>query len=109
MELSNCRYCFESDAQIYPCKCNSAVHMKCLETWVNTRPGNDKKRCEICKEEYNIVIIIDTNYGTIRDPSPITYNHTNEGFYMCIVMIRASVCLLIFFTFITMMSIDEWE
>lgn len=58
-----CRYCFEGEEEnnyllnklIFPCDCNTPVHKNCIKKWIETSENNN---CEICKKEYNGIIII---------------------------------------------------
>ena len=72
MKESICRYCMEENADLFPCNCSTPICRKCLEKWSNTRNINDVKKCEICKAEYKIEIIIESNYGTIVSSSDET-------------------------------------
>ena len=58
-----CRYCFDGEDEsshlfnklIFPCDCNTPVHKYCIKKWIETSRHD---YCEICKIEYNGIIII---------------------------------------------------
>lgn len=53
--MTECKYCFTTNKNfilnplIHPCACKTPVHVKCLNTWQQTRNSNT---CEICNVEY---------------------------------------------------------
>lgn len=47
-----CRYCLERGDLIFPCKCTTGIHQKCLSNWLSLPPK--KLHCEICLEEWDI-------------------------------------------------------
>jgi len=49
-----CRICFEKGTLIYPCNCNSGIHLKCLKKWIISEQNTSPKECEICKHPYRI-------------------------------------------------------
>lgn len=52
MERMECRYCLERGDLIFPCKCTTGIHQKCLSNWLSLPPK--KLHCEICLEEWDI-------------------------------------------------------
>jgi hypothetical protein len=55
--IKYCRICFENETYerqlIKPCRCNSFVHEKCLQTWRYQDINSDNyEKCEICLESY---------------------------------------------------------
>jgi len=55
--IKYCRICFENETDehqlIKPCRCNSFVHEKCLQTWRYQDINSDNyEKCEICLESY---------------------------------------------------------
>ena len=52
-----CKYCLDDDALhslIYPCKCSTGVHSKCLISWLLVKPNDIQDICEICRSPYII-------------------------------------------------------
>jgi len=47
-----CRYCFEGGDLIFPCKCTTGIHQKCLSDWLSLPPK--KLHCEICLQEWDV-------------------------------------------------------
>jgi len=46
-----CRYCFEGGDLIFPCKCTTGIHQKCLSEWLSLPPK--KLHCEICLQDWD--------------------------------------------------------